>query len=63
MRIFGFRGLSVVAMGKMVNGLIYLLVCCTSVMLHAQKKGAATGRVPIVPQGLTAVMDFIPKRN
>ncbi|GDX49166.1 hypothetical protein LBMAG26_00250 [Bacteroidota bacterium] len=32
-------------------------------MLHAQKKGAATGRVPIVPQGLTAVMDFIPKRN
>lgn len=63
MRIFGFRGLSVVAMGKMVNGLIYVLVCCTSVMLHAQKKGAATGRVPIVPQGLTAVMDFIPKRN
>lgn len=63
MRIFGFRGLSVVAMGKMVNGLICLSLCCTSVMLHAQKKGAATGRVPIVPQGLTAVMDFIPKRN
>lgn len=63
MRIFGFRGLSDVSMGKMVNGLIYLLVCCTSVMLHAQKKGAATGRAPIVPQGLTAVMDFIPKRN
>lgn len=63
MRIFGFQGLSAVSMGKMVNGLICLLVCCTSVMLHAQKKGAATGRVPIVPQGLTAVMDFIPKRN
>ena len=63
MRIFGFQSLSAVSMGKMVNGLICLSVCCTSVLLNAQKKGAATGPIPMVPQGLTAVMDFIPQRN
>lgn len=63
MRIFGIRVLTVVAASKMVNGLICLSVCCTSTILNAQKKGAVAGPTPVVPKGLTAVMDFIPKRN
>ncbi len=63
MRIFGIRVLSEVANSKFVNGLICLSVCCTSVLLNAQKKGASAGPIPVVPQGLTAVLDFIPKRN
>ena len=63
MRIFGIRVLSEVANSKIVNGLICLSVCCTSVLLNAQKKGASAGPIPVVPSGLTAVMDFIPKRN